>query len=376
MKFLATFLFCCLAPIASASAQPAFPSDDADVARWMSTYYVDKDAGQIAPFLGWLEASHALDRKSIVEPSVVAFLSCVFADNSDGVRGWVASGAFTGEDKIAIERALWLSHRRELIAEVFHDTPDYVSREPPSLLTLSLKSAESIDVMWWSFFATGNVAYPERLIDVLDPASTPTGDTAANAALRETIAKSLKSNMWYHELIDRMVRREARLRTGALQDRLQSLIAGVEAERPSFPEKSGDFGAVLVLISEDNLKEFEKPTDQAVKLYELDKARPGDHIAVKIAFAGMELTDDLRADVTYDVKIVRPDGKVFEGSEQTLKALKERTPLRFAIFDSREAPIAGFRPNDPRGTYMFVVVIRDNIGHRSLSLSKQIELTD
>jgi hypothetical protein len=343
----------------------------------MSTYYVEKDVGQIGPFLAWLETSHELEQKSNVEPPVVAFLAGVFADNPDRIRGWIAPGTFSGKTRIAVERALWLSHHGGLIADVFHDTPEYAPSEPPSLLAIPLKSPDSFDMMWGSFFATGNVAYPERLIDVLDETQTLTGNAATDGVLRSTAAWSLKSNMWQHELIDRMARREAGLRTGAVQKQLQSMIAGVEGERPSFQDRSGDFGALLVLVSEDNLKEFDKPSDQGVMLNELDKAKPGDHIAVKIGFAGMAIADDLKADVTYDLKIVGPNGKIYDGVERAnLEALKQKTPLRFAIFDNRGVMIVRFEPNDARGTYNIFAVVHDNIGHRSIALSKQIELTD
>jgi hypothetical protein len=148
----------------------------------------------------------------------------------------------------------------------------------------------------------------------------------------------------------------------------------VRADIRSWPNHSGEFGAMLTLISEDNLQEFAKPSDRPVNLRELDTARHGDHIAVKLTFTGMEVTRDRSADVTYDFRVVPPGGSgTLE--DRGLSVLKGKVPDRHVIFDNRRAPLIAFDPDYPLGTYTVTVVVTDNIGHRSLTMSKQIELT-
>jgi len=133
---------------------------------------------------------------------------------------------------------------------------------------------------------------------------------------------------------------------------------------------------MLTLVSEENLKEFEKPSDEGVSLTALSSARPGDHIAVKLTFAGMDLSNDLGANVTYDFKIIAPDGSLYGGVSRTgLTALIGRVPTRFFVFDNNPTPIAVFAPHSSPGKYTFNAVITDNIGHHTLSLSQEIALT-
>jgi len=141
-----------------------------------------------------------------------------------------------------------------------------------------------------------------------------------------------------------------------------------------WPNQSGDFRAMLTLISEAELKEFDKPSDQSVDVHELDRARHGDHVAIKLTFTGVALTSDGSADVTYDFQIVPPGGSG-ELDDKGLAVLKGKVPDRWGIFDNRRAPLLQFDPDYPPGTYKVVVTVTDNVAHRTLSMSKEIELT-
>ena len=233
----------------------------------------------------------------------------MFAAHPERVRGWVGGASFTGSAKDAVERALWLSHNNAFIADVFRDKPDYASHEPPSMMTIPLNNPNAFDMMWSTFFATGDTKYPARLIGVLDDATSLTGDKTMDDVLRKTAAWSLSSNqVRQHDRIFQLIKREAAARTGSVQQQLAKMLNDYASETKPWSIQSGDFRAILTLISEDNLKEFEKPSDQGVDLNELDKATRGDHIAIKLAFTGMDLADDLSADVTYDLRTVPPGG--------------------------------------------------------------------
>lgn len=377
MKYLATLLICCFAMFLPAQAQNKFPSDPAGVSRWMAYYYVEKDTAYIGDFLSWLQTSRNLDSNANFEPPAVGFLTAIFSDNPDRVSGWATSAPYSGRAKEVVERALWLSGHGDLISEVFHETPEYSAGKPVALLDMPLSSPSMFDMMWAAFMATGNTAYPARLIDVLDETTPLTGNKTMDMVYRGSAEWSLSSNVRQHELILRMVRREAASRTGAVQQKLKEMLTKFEAQRVSFPDCAGDFCAMLALISEDNLKEFDKPSDQGMYLTQLDEVKPGDHVAIKITFAGMDLADDLSADVTYDLKVVAPDGTLYSGSDQKdLEALKRKLPLRFSIFDNQAFIMIRFEPKDVRGTYKVFALVKDNIGKRSIALSRDIKLTD
>ncbi len=376
MKQFAALVLACVAMLSTVRAQASFPSDPKAVSRWMADFYVENDVAHIPNFLNWLQSNGMLTTNSGAQAPVSAFLTAVFSTNPALVRGWVSSITFTGNAKIAVENALWMSHHSDLISGVLHDEPDYVSHMPPSMLTMPLTTPDAFDMMWSSFFATGDVAYPRRLIDVLDPSYALGDNETMNAVLRGTAAWSLASNMRQHERIWRLIRDEASKRTGAVHDVLTTMLAGYNTENKPWPNQVGEFRAMLTLVSEDTLNEFEKTYGQGGTLTELSSARAGDHIVVKLTFAGMDLSDDLAANVTYDFKIITPNGSLYGGVDQKgLTALNNKVATRFLIFDNNPTPIFVFDPRSPRGAYTIEVTVHDNIGHHSLTLSKQITLT-
>ena len=161
MRRLTILLVVCFAVSVPARAQIF---DDNTAAPWMTYYYVDKDVSHVGAFVHWF-AGFNFSKNPNFAPPATGFLIGVFADNPSLVRGWVADVAPNAEAKAAIERALWMSGHADLIADVFHDTPEYAARPAPSLMTLALDTPGSWDVMWSAFSATGNTAYPARLID-------------------------------------------------------------------------------------------------------------------------------------------------------------------------------------------------------------------
>ena len=177
--------------------------------------------------------------------------------------------------------------------------------------------------------------------------------------------------MRQHERIWRLIRDEASKRTGAVHDVLTAMLADYNAENKPWPNQVGEFRAMLTLVSEDTLNEFEKTYGQGGTLTELSNARAGDHIVVKLTFAGMDLSDDLAANVTYDFKIIAPNGSLYGGVDQKgLTALNNKVATRFLIFDNNPTPIFAFDPRSPRGAYTIEVIVYDNVGHHSLTLSE------
>ena len=106
-------------------------------------------------------------------------------------------------------------------------------------------------------------------------------------------------------------------------------------------------------------------------------ARRGETIGVTVLFSGMQLADDLSADVSYDIKVTAPDGKVDPNSSQSgVAALKDKIPGRFNVLDSRSTLSIHFEPEDKPGPYRIDVLLRDNIGGKKVALSRSIELLD
>lgn len=197
MRRFAVLLVCFFAALMPARADEK-PLDSGTASKLMTYYYVNKDTTQVGPFLAWLESSHVTDNENIAIP-VTAFVAGVFAENPDKVQGWVTSVAFTGTTKEVIERALWYAGRGDLIGDALHDRVDYAGDKPVSLLDMPLETPGSFDMMWGMFMATGNVAYPARLINVLDESVAFTGDAKVDAIYRGAAVWSLQSNAEQHD---------------------------------------------------------------------------------------------------------------------------------------------------------------------------------
>jgi hypothetical protein len=58
----------------------------------------------------------------------------------------------------------------------------------------------------------------------------------------------------------------------------------------------------------------------------------------------MELAADLTADVSYDMKVLAPDGEVYDNADlKELEARRGKTPNRFTVFDNRAGMKSAFR---------------------------------
>lgn len=368
----AVFFLAVILPVRAGSVS----FNDGNVSQWMTYYYVEKDTARVGGFLHWLADTSLLEKDRAVVPTT-AFIATLFTENPALVRGWTESEPFKGKAKDLIEQALWLSGHADLIEAVFHETPAYAKEAAVPLLERPLKTPNDFDMMWAAFFASGNTAYPARLIDVLDENHVFTGDKTLDRIFRASADWSLLSNMRQHELILRMVRREAEKRSGAVQANLKAKLAKLESERYSLSSCDGDFCGLIALISEANLKEFDKPSDQGPELKLLDKAKVGDKIAIKLCFAQMTLADDLTADVTYDLTVLKPDGTPYGDIDtKNLEALKQKVPSSDSIFDNRAVVMLRFEDKDPRGPYAVIAVLKDNAGGKRLTLRQTVTLTD
>lgn len=156
MKPIALMLVCLLA--VSLPARAGAPTlDDQTVKKVTTYYYVNKNTDLVVPILAWVEKSHIADKDTALPP-LAAFLAGVFAENPDKVREWVTSVALTGKAREAVEQALWLAHRSDLILDALHDTVDYAQKDSGSLREWPLKTSAVFDMMWAMFVATGDVS--------------------------------------------------------------------------------------------------------------------------------------------------------------------------------------------------------------------------
>jgi hypothetical protein len=367
-------LFGACSPAVYACEDPPPKSDQ--LTDFMTYYYLDKDTKSVVGWLKKLQDRKLLDEHESATGPLAAFLSVVFSDNPAMVSRLAKSADFTGKTKEAVQTALWLSGHAEMIAEIFGEAPAFAKSKRVSLKKWQIKDAGDLDMMWGAFLASGDVAYVKRVIDVLDKDHELIGDDQVVLVTRKSAEWSLQSNMMQHELVYRAIRDEARTRSGPVKKKLRTMLASAKPAG-SLLEKNGGFSAKLLLMDEQGLAEFDKPTDELLRLDSKKTARRGDTVAIKIVFTGIELTEDLKADVEYDLKVLDPDGKLYEGSNLTgAKALSGKIPTRFRIFDNRDVVAIRFEPKDKPGTYKVIAKLTDKTADKTVSLKAEIELRE
>ena len=155
------------------------------------------------------------------------------------------------------------------------------------------------------------------------------------------------------------------------------MVARNKKEAKLFPNRAGDFSAMMVVIDQKPLTEFDKPSSEVLSFQEASTTKRGNILAIKIIFSGMELTNDLMPDVTFDLKVLDLNGDVFDGIDvKGAAALKSKIPTRFRVFENQSFINIRFEPDDKLGTYQFVATIHDNIAQKSILLKKEVTLVE
>lgn len=145
----------------------------------------------------------------------------------------------------------------------------------------------------------------------------------------------------------------------------------------SFPNRDGPLSAMLAIIPDAQLAEFDKPYEQAPHITPLHSAKVGEVVALKVIFAGPKLDAEGAVDVTYDVKVIGPDGKLYGDAHEGLEAFRYKAGSPDAVFDNVRAILKlRFEPKDARGVYRFVVVLHDNNGGRHIPMTADLEFKD
>lgn len=152
----------------------------------------------------------------------------------------------------------------------------------------------------------------------------------------------------------------------------------VPATTSGFDNRNGSLSATIVLISADELPEFDKPIGNPPVIHALTTAKAGDKVAVKILFDGPQMDSGGNIDVTYDVKVLTPSGAVYPGTDNLgLEAVQAHVGNTNALYDNRNVVLhLRFEKGDQLGVYSVEVVLHDNIAKVDIPLSATIELVE
>ncbi len=140
-----------------------------------------------------------------------------------------------------------------------------------------------------------------------------------------------------------------------------------------FPDRNGPLSGMLVVIPKSEMAAFGQPGTR--HLDRVARAEPGADLALKVVFTGPQLDEAGAADVTYDLQVFRPDGKLYGASDyRGLEAVHGKVPAG-GVFDNRSRVVLlSFDPEDPAGTYTVKATLHDTVGKRDLPLMTSIDL--
>jgi len=134
--------------------------------------------------------------------------------------------------RTALVEALWLAGNADAAQRIARSRGLDVGpwkRRPPDLRKLRVDSPAKLDLAWGAFLASGDLAYPKKVVDVLD-ASVPGGYEREPWLFLTGLARgSLSSHARAHEPVMRLLRDEARTRKGRARSALEGLLVGLDA---------------------------------------------------------------------------------------------------------------------------------------------------
>lgn len=144
-----------------------------------------------------------------------------------------------------------------------------------------------------------------------------------------------------------------------------------------FPDHNGDFSGMLVVIPQGELSEFDHPADAGRHLDRVARAEPGAKLAVKLVYTGVKPDWNNNVNVTYDLQVVGPDGKIYGKSDyRGLVASQGRVAVNAGpgLYDNRQVVAIQFEPKDPIGLYRIKAVVHDKVSGLDLPLDAGVEL--
>lgn len=146
--------------------------------------------------------------------------------------------------------------------------------------------------------------------------------------------------------------------------------------KTGFPDHNGAFSAMVIIIPQSQLAEFDKADGGARQISRVSRAEVGAQLAIKLVFTGVSADSNGNGEVTYDLKILTPDGQVYAGSDYShLAAVRGPVGDGLRVFDNRtKVVLMSFDPQDKPGIYTIKAVARDEVSERDVPLVTTIEL--
>jgi hypothetical protein len=208
--------------------------------EWMMHYYEHPRPDLTVSSVEFMANSGELSNKG-AQPPIGAFLSQVFVQNSESVAQWQAQLRNGPDDQGKIlALALWMSDIRDSLSflkalasgssdSVGEYAKGLLASRPPDLLRDDVASAGFLDMLWGSFFATGDAKYVQRIISTLPLAKTE-GDVQKKL-IGAAAQWSLTSNTTQHTRVMEICEAELKKLPDDQKDALAEVIKRARDEK-------------------------------------------------------------------------------------------------------------------------------------------------
>ena len=143
-----------------------------------------------------------------------------------------------------------------------------------------------------------------------------------------------------------------------------------------FPDHNGRFSAMIIIIPQAQLTGFDSADGASRQISRVNRAEPGAQLAIKLVFTGLSADSNGNGEVTYDLKVLAPDGQVYAASDyKHLAALRGPISDGRRVYDNRtKVVLMRFEPQDMPGIYTVRAVARDEVTESEVPLVTTIEL--
>jgi len=228
-----------------------------------------------------------------------------------------------------------------------------------------------LDALWGAFFATGDTSHVDAIIDVASRRAPKTDPLRAVTV--EAARWSVGSNARQHELVFRALSRRADQK-GKRGRWARETLAGLGVVPVNWQGEDGPFVGLLVVTDDVDFLDRWASTSarEPVGIDAATTAPPGGVVIITPAFAGFELSEDLRADVVWDVRVTDADGTE-KMAATDVPALVGLAPNRFYVQVADGMVKLSCEGDTKEGVFTVTATLRDRLGGKRIALEGSIE---
>lgn len=154
------------------------PADMILLDKLVQEYYVKQETAvvpKIMQLMDGLITAHGQELLKGMSAPALGFFSQIFKDNPKKLEAWQTTlfALSSRELKLVLLNALCFANSAEaqdILRKHTEDFPELknipLNQDVPNLLELPLEAPELLDLTWGAFYATGNLAFVKRILDI------------------------------------------------------------------------------------------------------------------------------------------------------------------------------------------------------------------